>query len=184
MDETQNSELAVLGGGCFWCIEPVFSELRGVLDVTPGYCGGHVDNPSYEQVCSKTTGHVEVIRLRFDPSVIGFETLLQVFFATHDPTTTDRQGNDVGPQYASAIFCQSPEQKETAARVIEQVEAQIELPVVTRLADAEPFWPAETYHHDYYSRNPHQGYCQVVISPKLAKFRKNFAQLRVAREDS
>src|SRR5690606_24290951 len=116
--------IAVLGGGCFWCTESVFQSLRGVIDVTPGYSGGHVENPSYEQVCAKDTGHIEVVRVEFDPAVIGFETLLEVFFATHDPTTVDRQGADVGPQYASAIFCQSPEQEVAASRVIARIEAE------------------------------------------------------------
>ena len=177
MDKAANAEIAVLGGGCFWCMEPVFSELRGVLDVTPGYSGGHVENPTYEQVCSKRTGHIEVVRVRFDPAIISYETLLQVFFATHDPTTPDRQGGDVGPQYASSVFCQSPQQKQIAERVIKEVEAMVAAPVVTRLLGADPFWPAENYHHDYYTRNPSQGYCEMVISPKMAKFRRHFTEL-------
>lgn len=177
MEKTESTEIAVLGGGCFWCSEPVFSSLRGVQDAVPGYCGGHVDHPSYEQVCAKNTGHAEVVQVRFDPAIISFETLLQVFFATHDPTTLDRQGADVGPQYASVIFCQSPQQKQTAQDLIKQTELLIGAPVVTRLLGAEHFWPAESYHRDYYARNPDQGYCQVVISPKLAKFRKRFTEL-------
>lgn len=171
------SETAILGGGCFWCTESVFQSLRGVISVEPGYSGGHVDNPSYEQVCAKTTGHIEVVRVRFDPEVIDFETVLQVFFATHDPTTLDRQGADVGPQYASAIFFQNDGQKDIAQKVISQVEAETGERVVTRLLGAERFWPAEDYHRDYYLRNPYQGYCQAVISPKLAKFRKRYASL-------
>jgi peptide-methionine (S)-S-oxide reductase len=177
MDKTTGLETAVFGSGCFWCAEPVFSELRGVLDVTPGYSGGHVDNPTYEQVCSSRTGHVEVVRVRFDPAIINYETLLQVFFGTHDPTTIDRQGDDVGPQYASTVFCQSPQQKQTAERVVKEVESMVEAPVVTRLRDADRFWPAENYHNDYYTRNPNQGYCQMVISPKMAKFRRRFTEL-------
>jgi peptide-methionine (S)-S-oxide reductase len=171
------SEIAILGGGCFWCTESVFLSLRGVLDVMPGYSGGHVERPTYEQVCTKTTGHIEVVRVTFDPAVIDYETVLRVFFASHDPSTVDRQGGDVGPQYASAIFCQSPQQEETARRVMREVEDEGGIKVVTRLLGAEPFWPAENDHRDYYARNPNQGYCQVVISPKLAKFRKQFASL-------
>jgi peptide-methionine (S)-S-oxide reductase len=171
------SETAILGGGCFWCTESVFQSLRGVISVEPGYSGGHVENPSYEQVCTKSTGHIEVVRVQFDPDVIDFETVLQVFFATHDPTTLDRQGGDVGPQYASAIFYQTERQKEIAQKVISQVEAETGERVVTRLLGTERFWPAEDYHRDYYLRNPYQGYCQAVISPKLAKFRKRYAAL-------
>ncbi len=174
------TEVAILGGGCFWCTESVFLALRGVLEVTPGYSGGHVANPSYEQVCGKATGHIEVVRVVFDPEVVDFETVLQVFFATHDPTTVDQQGADVGPQYASAIFCQSEQQKEIAQRVIAEVQAEIGEPVVTKVLGAEHFWPAEDYHRNYYAQHPNQGYCQAVISPKLSKFRKRFAQLLVA----
>jgi peptide-methionine (S)-S-oxide reductase len=177
MNNTSNTETAVLGGGCFWCIEPVFLALKGVTEVTPGYCGGHVDNPSYEQVCEKNTGHIEVVQVKFDPAVIRFEVLLQVFFATHDPTTPDRQGNDVGPQYASAIFYQSEQQRVVAQELIAQVEQLLARPVVTQLRAAEHFWAAEAYHHDYYARHPGQGYCQIVIAPKLAKFRQHFAAL-------
>ncbi|MDS1142606.1 peptide-methionine (S)-S-oxide reductase MsrA [Pusillimonas sp. SM2304] len=171
------TETAVLGGGCFWCTESVFLALRGVLGVTPGYSGGHVQHPSYEQVCTKTTGHIEVVRVVFDPEIIDFETVLRVFFSTHDPSTLDRQGGDVGPQYASAIFYQSPAQKETARKIMLEVQDEIGEPVVTRLLEAQTFWPAESYHHNYYARNPGQGYCQVVISPKLAKFRKRYTAL-------
>ena len=171
------TETAILGGGCFWCTESVFLSLKGVISVTPGYSGGHVENPSYEQVCGKGTGHIEVVRVVFDPDIINFETLLQVFFATHDPSTLDRQGADVGPQYASAIFCQSEQQQATAQRVIEQVQSETGVQVVTHVLPAHTFWPAEGYHHNYYAQNPGQGYCQVVISPKLAKFRKRYADL-------
>ena len=170
-------EVAVLGGGCFWCIEPVFTALRGVIEVVPGYCGGHVENPSYEQVCDKNTGHVEVIRVTFDPGIISYETLLQVFFATHNPTTLDRQGNDVGPQYASVIFYQSESQRKVAELAMAQAEALWEQPVVTRLLPAAQFWEAEEYHHDYYAKHPEQGYCQVVIAPKVSKFRQSFKEL-------
>lgn len=168
---------AVLGGGCFWCTEAVFKALRGVISVEPGYCGGHVDHPDYEQVCTKETGHIEVVRVQFDPAIITYETLLQVFFATHDPTTPDRQGNDVGPQYASAIFVQSAPQEQTAHHVIDQVQSMLGVPVVTRVLPASTFWPAETYHKDYYARNPGQGYCSFVIAPKLQSFRRKFAEL-------
>ncbi|MBF6616779.1 MAG: peptide-methionine (S)-S-oxide reductase MsrA [Candidimonas sp.] len=170
------NEIAILGGGCFWCTESVFLSVRGVSEVTSGYSGGHVENPSYEQVCAKNTGHIEVVRVVFDPAVIDYEAILEIFFGTHDPTTLDRQGGDVGPQYASAIFCQSAEQKAIAKKVIAGVEAELGEKVVTKVLDAERFWPAEQYHHDYYTRNPNQGYCQVVISPKLSKFRQRFAQ--------
>ncbi len=171
------TETAVLGGGCFWCTESVFLSLRGVISVTPGYSGGHVDHPTYEEVCAKTSGHIEVVRVVFDPDIIDFETLLLVFFATHDPCTLDRQGADVGPQYASAIFYQSAQQQETAQKLIQQVQEEIGAPVVTRLLAAQTFWPAESYHHNYYARNPGQGYCQAVISPKMAKLRKRYAEL-------
>lgn len=170
------TEVAILGGGCFWCTESVFLSVRGVREVTPGYSGGHVDDPSYEQVCTKRTGHIEVVRVAFDTEVLDYETLLEIFFGTHDPTTLDRQGGDVGPQYASAIFCQSEAQKAIAQKVIARVEAELGEKVVTKVFDAQRFWPAEDYHHDYYTRNPNQGYCQAVISPKLSKFRKHFAQ--------
>ncbi len=176
-DTAGNTEVAVLGGGCFWCTEAVFKELKGVKHVESGYCGGHVDRPTYEQVCSKTTGHVEVVRVLFDPDIIDFETLLLVFFASHDPTTLDRQGADVGPQYASAIFVQSDAQREIAERVIHELERDIERPVVTRVYPAAPFWPAEDYHKDYYAQHPAQGYCQVVISPKLSAVRRRFNAL-------
>lgn len=170
-------EQAVLGGGCFWCTESVFQSLQGVLHVEPGYTGGHVDNPSYEAVCEKNTGHIEVVRVTFDPAVITYETILRVFFATHDPTTPDQQGNDIGPQYASAIFWQSEDQRQVAEQVMAEVQQQLGLPVVTRLLPAAHFWVAEAYHHNYYARNPYQGYCQFVIAPKLAKLRKYYADL-------
>lgn len=170
-------ETAVLGGGCFWCTESVFQGLRGVQRVEPGYSGGHIANPKYEQVCQKNTGHVEVIKVVFDPDIISFRTLLEVFFATHDPSTPDRQGGDVGPQYASAIFCQSAQQRQTAEEVIAEVQQVLGLPVVTRVLGADTFWPAEDYHLNYYQRNPNQGYCQIVISPKLSKLRRSFGHL-------
>lgn len=171
------TETIILGGGCFWCTESVFQSLNGVTEVTPGYSGGHVDDPTYEQVCSKNTGHIEVVRVRFDPQVISLAQILSVFFATHDPTTPDRQGGDVGPQYASAVFCETSEQRKTVEDVVKQVERLLETPVVTKVLDAQRFWPAEDIHHNYYLNNPGQGYCQVVIQPKLAALRRHFAEL-------
>ena len=168
---------AILGGGCFWCTESVFKALKGVSSVESGYAGGHVDNPSYEQVCTKDTGHIEVVRVLFDPERISFKSLLEVFFATHDPTTHDRQGNDVGPQYASAIFWQSEQQKKEAIEIMQEVSQALGKPLATQLREPAHFWPAEAYHRDYYARNPYQGYCQFVIEPKLAKFRKKFTAL-------
>jgi peptide-methionine (S)-S-oxide reductase len=173
-----NLELATLAGGCFWCLEAAFDDLRGVERVDSGYAGGHVDNPSYRQVCGGTTGHAEVVQVAFDPTVISFEDLLDVFFTIHDPTTLNRQGADVGTQYRSAIFHHSPEQKATAERVIAQLEASKvwDDPIVTEVAPLETFYPAEEYHRDYYRRNPNQGYCQVVIAPKIAKLRSKHMQ--------
>lgn len=174
-----NLQTAVLGGGCFWCTESVFLALQGVHSVIPGYSGGHVPNPTYEQVCQKTTGHIEVIKIAFDADVISFSTILQVFFATHDPTTPDRQGADAGPQYASAIFLQNEAQRLVASQVVAEVQAVLKVPVVTHLLEAQTFWPAESQHHNYYARNPNQGYCQIVIAPKLSKLRQHFASILV-----
>ena len=171
------SETIILGGGCFWCTESVFQSLKGVLNVEPGYSGGHVEHPRYEEVCRGNTGHIEVVRVQFDPDQLPLESLLTVFFATHDPTTPDRQGADVGPQYASAIFYESPAQRDTAQKVIKRVEQWREHPVVTHLREAEQFWPAEGYHQNYYRNNPHQGYCQAVIVPKLSTLRRHFSSL-------
>lgn len=170
------TEVAILGGGCFWCTEAVFSDVRGVVSVTPGYSGGHVPDPDYETVCTGRTGHIEVVKVEFDPAVIDYATVLRIFFATHDPTTPDRQGADVGPQYASAIFCQSTSQRETAERVMEEVQQELGRAVVTHLYGKDVFWPAEPVHRDYYVRNPHQGYCMAVIAPKLAKFRQRYSE--------
>ncbi len=171
-------EVATLGGGCFWCTEAVFQDLRGVEKVQSGYSGGHVPNPTYEEVCGKGTGHAEVIQVTFDPSVVTFRELLEVFFTVHDPTTPNRQGADVGPQYRSAIFYHSPEQKWVAEEVIRDVnERQLwGAPVVTEVAEFTEFYPAESYHDDYFRRNPYQGYCQVVIAPKVSKFRKQYLE--------
>ncbi|GIW29608.1 MAG: peptide methionine sulfoxide reductase MsrA [Meiothermus sp.] len=172
----QTLEVATLGGGCFWCLEAVFDELKGVVDVVSGYSGGHVPNPTYEQVCSKQTGHAEVVQITFDPSVISYREVLEVFFTIHDPTTPNRQGNDVGPQYRSVIFYHSPEQQAVAQEVIQALtQARVwENPIVTELVPFERFYPAEDYHQEYFKRNPYQPYCTVVVGPKVAKFRKQY----------
>lgn len=176
---SSDNGVAIFGGGCFWCTEAVFLGLRGVQSVQSGYCGGHRDHPSYEEVCSGNTGHIEVVKIEFDPAVVSFETLLEVFFATHDPTTPGRQGNDVGPQYQSAVFYQDENQHLSAKRHIEQLNASGEhaSPVCTQLLPAATFWPAEAYHDNYFARNPGQGYCAFVIAPKVAKFRQSFQSL-------
>lgn len=165
---------AVLAGGCFWCLEAIFSQLRGVLSVKSGYSGGHVPDPGYALVCSGTTGHAEAVRIEFDPAALSYEDLLRVFFATHDPTTKDRQGNDVGSQYRSAVFYQGEEQRLAAEAIMREVAAQglYPDPLVTELAPLGAFYPAEGYHDDYFARNPRQPYCAAVIAPKVAKFRK------------
>lgn len=170
-------EIAVFGGGCFWCTEAVFQELRGVVQVRSGYAGGHVEHPTYEQVCSARTGHAEVVEITFNPDVIPYGDLLNVFFATHDPTTPDRQGHDVGPQYRSVIFWQSDAQREVARNTIDLLERQgiFDAPIVTQLCPSTTFWPAEPEHKDYFRTHPAQGYCNVVIAPKMAKFRRQFA---------
>jgi peptide-methionine (S)-S-oxide reductase len=171
-------ETAVLGGGCFWCLEPIFQDLKGVHRVEPGYAGGHVPNPTYKQVCGGDTGHAEVVEVEFDPNDISFEDILRVFFTVHDPTTRNRQGADVGTQYRSTILYSSPEQKATAERVIREIEASgvWGRPIVTEVAPLDRFYPAEEYHHRYYERNPYAGYCQVVIAPKVAKFRSKYLE--------
>ncbi len=172
-------QTAVLGGGCFWCTEAVFLALRGVQSVEPGYCGGHVDHPTYEQICEKNTGHIEVVRISFDPQAISFQTLLDVFFATHDPTTPGRQGNDVGPQYQSAIFYQDQAQQQAAVQTIERLnqDGSYAAPVCTEVLPAARFWVAEAYHHNFFARNPGQGYCQFVVAPKVQKVQGKFATL-------
>ena len=171
-----NVEVAIFGGGCFWCLEAVFCGIEGVSTVVPGYCGGHPDQASYEQVCSGTTGHAEVVRIRFDPARITFSQLLEVFFVAHDPTTLNRQGNDVGTQYRSVIFCLSDTQRHEALRAMEAAHREWGAPVVTSLEAPAPFFEAERYHHDYFARNGAQPYCQYVIAPKLAKVRHRFAE--------
>lgn len=171
-----NKEIATLGGGCFWCTEAIFKELKGVSTVTSGYSGGDIINPSYREVCSGRTGHAEVIDVEFNPQTISFTDILEVFFATHDPTTLNRQGADVGTQYRSAIFYHSQQQKEIAEQIIKQFnkEQVFENPVVTEVTEWKNFYPAEDYHQNYAENNPGQGYCQFVIIPKLEKFRKIF----------
>jgi peptide-methionine (S)-S-oxide reductase len=171
------TETAVLGGGCFWCLEAVFADLAGVLAVESGYAGGEPPRPSYEQVCSGRTGHAEVVRVVFDPSALSFRDLLTVFFTIHDPTTRDRQGNDVGTQYRSVIFCQTAAQRATALALVRELDAARlwRDPIVTEIADAAPFYEAEAYHREYFARNAGQPYCQAVVAPKVAKFRKHFA---------
>lgn len=170
-------ETATLAGGCFWCTESVFDELRGVESVVSGYSGGHKDSPTYQEVCSGTTGHAEVIEVEFDPAEVDFSDILRVFFTVHDPTTLNRQGGDIGTQYRSAIFYHSDAQKEAAEAVIREIEQAgvYESPIVTEVTRFEKFWPAEDYHQEYFANNPNQPYCAAVIAPKVAKFRKKYA---------
>jgi len=181
MTQTSTStkrETATLGGGCFWCLEAVFDDLQGVESVESGYTGGKNANPTYQKVCNGNTGHAEVVRVTFDPDVIAYREILEVFFTIHDPTTLNRQGNDVGTQYRSAIFYHSPEQKAVAAQVIAELNAQkaFSVPIVTEVVPAQTFYVAENYHQEYFSNNENQPYCQFVVAPKVAKFRKKFAQ--------
>lgn len=170
-------ETATLGGGCFWCTEAVFSELQGVEQVLPGYSGGTLRNPSYEQVCDGGTGHAEVVQVRFDPSIISFHDLLAIFFTVHDPTTLNRQGNDVGDQYRSVVFFHDEAQRLQARSTIAEVEAAKIWPgrIVTEVTPFAAFYPAEEYHRNYFRRNPGQGYCRAIIAPKVAKFRSHYA---------
>ena len=170
------TETATLAGGCFWCLEAVYDQLKGVDTVTSGYSGGHVKNPTYESVCTGATGHAEVVQLKFDPKVVTYREILEVFFTIHDPTTLNRQGADAGTQYRSAIFYHSPQQKNTAEEVMEWVKKERIWPntLVTDLTPFKEFFPAEEYHQQYYERNPQAGYCRVVIAPKVAKFRQKF----------
>lgn len=166
----------MLGGGCFWCVEAVYNELRGVTSVISGYAGGSVPNPTYEQVCSGRTGHAEVVRVTFDPSTISLREILEVFFTVHDPTTPNRQGADVGTQYRSIILYQSPEQERIAREVIDETNASgiWRGPLVTQVEPLDRFYPAEAYHQNYFERNPSQPYCQIVIAPKVAKAREKY----------
>lgn len=174
----KNLQVATLAGGCFWCLEAVYDELVGVEDVVSGYAGGHVDNPNYQQVCTGMTGHAEVVQLKFDPGVISFRELLEVFFSIHDPTTLNRQGADVGTQYRSAVYYHDQDQKEVAEEVIAQMEAENiwPTPIVTEVTEMDTFYPAEDYHQEYFANNPNQGYCRAVINPKVTKFRKKFSE--------
>ncbi len=167
-----------LGGGCFWCTEAVFDRVRGVTDVQSGYANGHVAAPTYEQVCSGDTGHAEVVRVTFDPAEIGVREILEIFFATHDPTTPNRQGNDVGTQYRSGIYYTDPAHRQVAEDLLRELEqgGQWGAPVVTQLQELKSYWPAEDYHQDYFANHPDQGYCAFVVGPKVAKFRKTFAR--------
>jgi len=171
------SETATFAGGCFWCLEAGFATLKGVDKVVSGYLGGSLAQPSYEQICSGDTGHAEVVQIHFDPAVIGYRDLLEVFFAIHDPTSFNRQGNDVGSQYRSAIFWHTPEQKAAAEAMIAALAGAYSSPIVTEVMQAGVFWPAEAYHQDYFANNPNQPYCQFVVAPKVAKVRTQFANL-------
>jgi peptide-methionine (S)-S-oxide reductase len=178
MTEGAGTEIATLAGGCFWCLEAVFKEVDGVEEVTSGYTGGTTVNPTYQEVCTGTTGHAEAVRLTFNPGKISYREILQIFFSVHDPTTLDRQGGDVGTQYRSAIFYHNEPQKAIAEAVIKELnEAHLwKKPIVTQLVALEKFYPAEDYHREYFSRHPEQSYCQVVISPKVSKFRKQWTK--------
>ena len=175
----ENKEIAVFGGGCFWCTEAVFAELRGVISVMPGYAGGTTPHPTYEQVCTGQTGHAEVTRVEFDPTQIRFEDLLTVFFASHDPTTLNRQGADVGTQYRSAVFYTTEQQKSVAAAFIKKLNESDPngKPIVTEITPLTTFYEAENYHRDYFKNNPNQPYCQLIIEPKVQKLQKQFADL-------
>ena len=170
---------ATLGGGCFWCLEAVYEQMRGVVSVESGYSGGRTADPSYESVCSGTTGHAEVVQVRFDPAVASYPQVLEVFFGIHDPTTKDRQGNDIGTQYRSIIFAHDEDQAATARKHIADLEAEgvFAGPIVTEVQLLERFWPAEDYHRQYYRRNPAQPYCMMVVGPKVAKYRERFGRL-------
>ena len=168
-------EIATLGGGCFWCTEAVFQQLKGIKAVESGYTGGHVENPEYEQICEGTTGHAEVVRLTFDSEVVSFREILEVFFTIHDPTTLNRQGNDVGTQYRSVIYFHTPEQQDTAKHVIAEMANVWDAPIVTELSPAETYYKAESYHQNYFRQNPMQGYCAFIVAPKVSKVRKTFS---------
>ncbi len=169
-----NAQTATLAGGCFWCIEAVYLEVEGVESVVSGYTGGQKANPTYEQVCTGTTGHAEAVEIKFNPDKISYKELLEIFFVIHDPTTLNRQGNDIGTQYRSAIYYHTPEQKAIAEQVMKEAQKHWDNPIVTELTPAQIFYKAEDYHQNYYNLHPNQGYCAVVINPKLAKFRKTY----------
>jgi len=174
---SSEKEVAILAGGCFWCLEAVYDQVNGVESVESGYIGGSLENPTYEAVCQGQTGHAEAVRITFDPKVVSYKELLEIFFSIHDPTTLNRQGNDRGTQYRSAIFYCSPEQQQTADRLIKALteEKSYDGPIVTQVIPADQWYEAEAYHQEYFVRNPLQGYCQFVVGPKVAKFRKQFA---------
>lgn len=174
----ESLQTITLGGGCFWCTEAVFVQVRGVVDVESGYCNGRTAAPSYEDVCSGMTGHNEVVKLVYDPAHISTREILEIFFLIHDPTTPNRQGNDVGTQYRSGIYFSTPDQEREARNVLVEVAAAYDRPVVTELVSLRNYWPAEDYHQDFFERNPQQGYCQAVAAPKVAKFRKTFSRLQ------
>lgn len=176
MDAKRERDVATVAGGCFWCLQPVFQELRGVERVVVGYSGGTVPNPTYKLVCTDTTGHAEAVEVTYDPATLSFEDLLKIFFSVHDPTTPNRQGADVGTQYRSAVFYHSPEQKAIVQRVIAELDKMAIWgnPIVTEVVPSEKFYRAEEYHQDYFKKNPDAGYCRAVVAPKVAKFRKQF----------
>ncbi|QWV04056.1 peptide-methionine (S)-S-oxide reductase MsrA [Pseudoalteromonas shioyasakiensis] len=170
-----NIQIATFGGGCFWCIDAAFRRVKGVLNVSSGYAGGEIENPSYQQICTGLTGHAEVVQLDFDSSVVSYNTLLEIFFTLHDATQLNRQGNDVGTQYRSVIYYHDEQQKTESQAMIDALQKQIREPIVTELSPLSNFYPAEQYHQDYYNENPNQGYCSILIAPKLAKFEQYFA---------
>jgi len=174
-----NLQTATLAGGCFWCLEAVFDEIKGIHGVESGYAGGFVDNPSYREVCNGDTGHAEVIQVHFDPNIVSYRDLLNVFFAIHDPTSLNRQGADVGTQYRSAIFYYDDEQKKIAEELVKDLNSQQiwDKPIVTEVAKLDKFYMAEDYHQEYFARNPYQPYCQAVVAPKVSKFRKHFLEM-------
>lgn len=177
-DKSQKLETAIFGGGCFWCLEPALAHIKGVVSVVPGYAGGDKENPTYEEVCTGKTGHAEAVKIEFNPKIISYEELLHIFFSLHDPTTLNRQGHDVGPQYRSIILYADEKQLRIIQRVIEELSREkifADL-VVTEIKPLKIFWEAEEYHHNYFAKNPEKAYCQLVIAPKMAKFRQKFSQ--------
>jgi peptide-methionine (S)-S-oxide reductase len=172
----QGMATAILGGGCFWCTEAVYKQVNGVTVVESGYTGGQADNPTYEQICTGTTGHAEVVKLSFDPEVVSYRALLEIFFTIHDPTTLNRQGNDVGTQYRSVVYYESPEQLDTARQVIAEMALVWDAPIVTELSPVATYFTAEAYHQNYFENHPLQGYCAFIVAPKVAKFRKLFTE--------
>lgn len=176
----QQTEIATFGAGCFWCLEAALNELKGVNQAISGYMGGHTANPDYRSICTGNTGHAEVVQVTFDPSIISFNDLCQIFFSLHNPTQLNRQGNDIGTQYRSVIFTHSTAQEQQAKAIMAKLEQQqlFDAPIVTELSPASAFYPAESYHQGYVKQNPNQGYCQVIVAPKLAKFRQQFDALR------